>query len=80
MDLPFWFSLILGGAIGFIVALFANYYTPGFANLMNRSKVGFVERSKKRALAQFVKINKMKAGKLDRYFSIINSWGQILST
>jgi len=75
MGLTFWLSLGGGAAIGFVVSLLANYFTPTFSDFVNRRRSNFIERNKKRALENFRTIKDLHEGQRDKYLYLMELWG-----
>ena len=78
MEKTFWIGILLGGFVGFIASVVANMATPSFANYFTRSKVGWIERTKKKAIKQFQVIQRFHSGAEDKYMYFVAQWGYIL--
>lgn len=78
MDSVFWIGIVLGGAVGFVVSIVANLSTPRFGDYFQRSKIGWLERSKRRALNAYQFILRFRNGTEDKYMYFVAQWGYIL--
>lgn len=78
MDNVFWWGIVLGGAVGFVVSIVANLSTPTFGSYFQRSRAGWVEHGKRRALKQYEFILRFREGKEDKYMYFVAQWGYIL--
>jgi hypothetical protein len=78
MNSIFWWGICLGGAVGFLASILANVSTPSFASYFARSRKGWIERSKKRALKQYNFIQRFRSGKEDRYMYFVAQWCYII--
>ena len=77
MDWKFWAGLIMGGLIGLFASLLANYFTPTFSDYVNKRRTGFVEKSKKRAIRNFLIIKNLHEGKKDKYIYLMDRWAHV---
>lgn len=78
MSNEFWWSIIVGAAIGFVVSIIANVTTPLVASYFQKSKLGWIERNKRKALRNFEELLKFRDGREDKYFYFAAQWGTIL--
>jgi hypothetical protein len=73
-----WVILFAGATFGFFVSIVANLATPTFGSYFARSKLGWIERSRRRALKQFNFIQRFRNGTEDQYMYFVAQWGYIL--
>ena len=78
MSSTFWWGIVLGGGVGFLASIVANLSTPSFASYFSRSKAGWIERGKKRALKQLTYVQRFRNGAEDKYMYFAAQWGYIL--
>jgi hypothetical protein len=79
MGATFWSAMLLGVILGFVASVLANISTPSFVSYFRRSKVGWIERNRKRGIKQFQFIDKFRRGEEDRYMYFVAQWGYIIS-
>ena len=71
VDTKDWVILFAGATFGFFVSIVANLATPTFGSYFARSKLGWIERSRRRALKQFNFIQRFRNGTEDRYMYFV---------
>jgi hypothetical protein len=74
----FWWGILIGAAASFAVGIVVNLSTPTFGNYFTRSKQGWVERNKLRAIAQYDFVRRFRNGTEDKYMYFVAQWGYIL--
>jgi hypothetical protein len=67
--------LVAGAILGFIGSLLATFTSPSIGRVFGKLKSGFIERNKTKALAAYIEVRDLSAGKRDKYLYAINSWG-----
>jgi hypothetical protein len=78
MDYIFWTGIIIGALLGFFISVTANLATPSFQAYFSKSKAGWIERSKKRALSQFIFVMRFRTGTEDKYMYFVAQWSYII--
>jgi hypothetical protein len=78
LDTTFWLGLVIGSVLSLFASSFANNFTPGFSQIVNRQKIGFIEMSRRRAFERYKFLEEFRTGRRDKLLTVLYAWAKIL--